>query len=118
MFLFRINFLLIISLRSPEAMASYYSSSTTYKPTKSYACPGPTYSKYTSSQNPDTSYYGRQSYSKLGKEKHYPPNFAIVRKNRYGEDIGDNEKLKYIKEELENFTEDNTEADADEEGTG
>lgn len=43
---------------------------------------------------------------------------SIVRKNRYGEDIGDNEKLKYIKEELENFTEDNTEADADEEGTG
>ncbi|XP_076231016.1 uncharacterized protein LOC143177113 [Calliopsis andreniformis] len=105
------------SSRNPETVTSYYSCSTSYKPTKSYVCPDSIYSKYTSSHDPDPSHCNPQSHSKSGKDKYYLSNYSIARKNRYDEDLGDNEKLKYIKEELENFTEDNGEADAEEEVT-
>lgn len=98
-------------------MASYYASATSYKPQKGYAGPSPTYSKYPSPHSPEMSHHGLQSHSKLCRDKHYPPNFSTARKNRYGEEFGDSEKLKYVDEKLENLTDENGEEEAEEEGT-
>ncbi|XP_076167631.1 uncharacterized protein LOC143146831 [Ptiloglossa arizonensis] len=99
--------------RNQEAAASY-SSSTTYKPQKDHVCSGPTYSKYVTSHGSDVSQHGQQSHPKSGRDKH-AFNYATTRKYRYDEELGNNEKLKYFPEDLENFTEDNAEEDAEEE---
>ncbi|XP_003703712.2 uncharacterized protein LOC100881713 isoform X1 [Megachile rotundata] len=97
-----------VGRRNPEAV-SYYSSSTTYKP-RSHACSSPTYSKCASIHAPEAIHH--QGHCKPNRDKHYTT-FSPGRK-RYDEEVENNEKLKYIHEESENFT-DNAEEDADEE---
>ncbi|XP_034181174.2 uncharacterized protein LOC117604804 isoform X1 [Osmia lignaria lignaria] len=101
--------------RNPEAVASYYSSSTTYKPQRSHVCSSPTHSKCTSLHSPELIHHVTQGHCKPTRDKHYPSSFSPTRKTHYDDELGDNEKLKYINEESENFTEDNAEEDAEEE---
>lgn len=96
-------------------MASYYAS-TSYKPQRSHASTNPAYPKYNSihSSNP----MHLPSHSKPSKEKHYTSSFTSTRKNRYDEELPNAEKVKFIDEEVANFTDDNAEEDAEEEATG
>ncbi|XP_076293958.1 uncharacterized protein LOC143215585 [Lasioglossum baleicum] len=99
--------------RSPEAVASYYSSSTSYKPAKGYSCSKSMHSKCMQPHNGEALHHGLQTHLKLDRSKHYPPNAVAKSKIRYEDGVG-NEKLKYA-DELENLTEDNRGEDAEEE---
>ncbi|XP_076645074.1 uncharacterized protein LOC143354695 [Halictus rubicundus] len=98
--------------RSPEAVASYYSSSTSYKPTKGYGCAKPI--KCVQPHSAEVSHHGLQAaHLKLDRSKHYPPNAVAKSKIRYEDELA-NEKFKYV-DDLENLTEDNRDEDAEEE---
>lgn len=94
-------------------MASYYSSSTSYKPTKGYGCSKPI--KCVQPHSAEVSHHGMQGHPKLDRTKHYPASAVAKCKIRYEDELA-NEKFKYI-DDLENLTEDNRDEDAEEEGT-
>lgn len=58
----------------------------------------------------------QQNTTKSGKNKDYANNVAVVNKDRYKNRQEDDSNVEYIDEELGNFTEDNLEDDAEEEG--
>ncbi|XP_043250635.1 uncharacterized protein LOC122396372 [Colletes gigas] len=97
--------------RNSDTVASY-SCSATYKLQKGHGCSNLPHSKYTSPHGPDASHH-LQGHSKFGREKHIV-NFSSTRKNRYDDELGNNEKFKYF-DDLGNSTEDNGEEDAEEE---
>ncbi|XP_033332824.2 uncharacterized protein LOC117224181 [Megalopta genalis] len=98
--------------RTPEAVTSCYSSSTSYKP--GYVCSKPLHTKCVRPHSSDAAHDGHPTHAKLDKGKHYPSNVPNKGKIRYEDELINNEKFKYVDDELENMTEDNVEY-ADEE---
>ncbi|KZC08065.1 hypothetical protein WN55_09128 [Dufourea novaeangliae] len=102
--------------RNTEAPVSYYSSSTSYKPTKGHVCSNPTYPRCVSPHAGEVSQHrSLQGHSKLGRDKHYTPNVSTKSKPRYDDELGNTEKFKYINEELGNFTDDNADEEVEDE---
>lgn len=91
-----------------------------YKQTKHHNCGSPTHTKYTTCQNTEPQRWTSHNQAKTPRNKFYNTNnnIAIVRRSTYNKnELEDDEKVRYADEELGNFTEDNPEEDAIEEGT-
>lgn len=100
-----------------EPTASYYSSTNTYKFPKHHSYPCSTYPKRSSAVRTDTPHRYQSTNVKSGRNKDCASNVAAVNKDRYKSQQEDESNARCVDEELGNFTEDNLEDDAEEEGT-
>lgn len=103
-----------------EPETNYYSTMNPYKQAKHHNCGSPTHTKYTTCQNTEPHRWTSHNQTKTPRSKIYTTNnsIAIVRRSNYNKnELEDDEKVRYADEEMGNFTEDNVEEDAIEEGT-
>ncbi|KAG7190813.1 hypothetical protein KM043_006883 [Ampulex compressa] len=105
------------SSRSPTAdpVASYYSSTNSYKQHRHQSSPNQTHLKRVSTQDNEALHRCAQI-TRTERDKRYPGNFGVIRgNNRRRTELELDDNTKYIDEELENVTEDNLEDDVGDE---
>lgn len=95
-----------------EPTVSHYSSTNSYRTTKRHTCPWPAHPKQSSIPYAETPH----RYQQATRKKDYSNKAAVVNKDRYKNERMNENNMRYVDEELENFTEDNLEDDAEEEG--
>ncbi|XP_035733828.1 uncharacterized protein LOC118446824 isoform X2 [Vespa mandarinia] len=101
-----------------EPVSNYYFTMNSYKQPKHHNCESPTHTKYTTCQNTEPHRWTSHNQTKIPRNKFYTTNnnIAIVRRSNYNKnELEDDEKVRYVDEEMGNFTEDNIEEDAIEE---
>lgn len=103
----------------PEPPMSYYSSANSYKtiPFKHQTYPRSTHPKQISPPHVEVPQRYQQINTKSNRNKDYIHNIAVLNKDRYKDQQENENNTRYIDEQSGNFTEDNLEDDAEEEGT-
>ncbi|XP_071626646.1 uncharacterized protein [Temnothorax longispinosus] len=99
----------------PEPPMSYYSSANSYKTFKHNAYPCSTHPKHSSALHTEVPQRYQQITTKSSRNNDRTNN-VVVNKDRYKTQQEDENNTDYIDEELGNFTEDNLDEDAEEEG--
>lgn len=100
-----------------EPAANYYSSTNSYKNAKHHSHSCPTYPKHSTALHTETSHRYQQVNAKSSRNKDYANNSAGIKKDRYKNQQEDENNAGYVDEESGNYTEENLEDDAEEEGT-
>lgn len=100
----------------PEQAVNYYTPANSYKSLKHHIYPCSTHPKNSPAFHTEMAQRYQQTTTRPGKNKDYAKNISGANKDRYMSQQENEINVEYIDEELGNFTEDNVEDDAEEEG--